>query len=414
MNEQRSDIVPGFVKQEAFTTVKKGYDKQQVDEYIWRNHNQLRDSQERLSRSEDEIERMRRDLAEAKEKASVKPHHEQVSERMNAILRIAEEEADSKRAQVEEEIQRIREESTKDSKRLVKDAEAHAERILGSAREQAQELVTSAKQESEQLRAQAQQEADRVLAEAEQRAQRIHDTADHRLATLTATHTEAVRRLNDMRATLGDLLDAESSAGPLEAGLEKGPGAGTTKPPSVAKAATPPAGTNPPSGKPVATAEAPQDAPGGGAAAKNDKAAGPAGKPDKGAGAARAGGADSVSKDDKTDRSGKTDESATSSHEEDIEGPSTVRLGVGPQASAVRNSPPRPQGFRYDAPGPEQGGAPTADVPAGGQGDQAESEDKDPETVVHDADSGITGVYTRPTGEPKSDGEDGPESARIV
>ncbi|QVQ50580.1 hypothetical protein J4H86_16945 [Spiractinospora alimapuensis] len=411
MNEQRSDIVPGFVKQEAFTTVKKGYDKQQVDEYIWRNHNQLRDSQERLSRSEDEIERLRRDLAEAREKATVKPHHEQVSERMNAILRIAEEEADSKRAQVEEEIQRIREESTKDSKRLVKDAEAHAERILGSAREQAQELVTSAKQESEQLRAQAQQEADRVLAEAEQRAQRIHDTADHRLATLTATHTEAVRRLNDMRATLGDLLDSESSAGPLEAGLEKGPGAGTTKPPSVAKAATPSGGTKPPAGKPVATTEPPKGAPAGGAAPKNDKAAGPAAGAGKADGAGAASKPDKAEKADKAEDAGKPDKpeaSAAPATDEEIEGPSTVRLGVGPQASAVRNGPPRPQGFRYDAPSPEQDGAPKADAPA----DAPESED--PQTVVLGADSGITGVYTRPTGEPKSDGDDGSEGVRIV
>ncbi|MFD3684094.1 cell division protein DivIVA [Nocardiopsis sp. NPDC058631] len=212
----------GGLQQDRFPTVRKGgYDKAHVDDYYVRMDNQFKSIRERLQRMDDELEQYKRDLAIAREKAQVKPEHEQISARMAEILRIAEEEAKERRSKVETEVKGIEKSAQEEIAKHRKDAESHAERIVSSARAEAHEMVSAAKQESDQLRDQAKQEGDRRLGEAEARAKKIHDTADRRLATLTATHAEALRRLKDMHSTLADLVEAEDKAGALETGLSR-------------------------------------------------------------------------------------------------------------------------------------------------------------------------------------------------
>lgn len=218
-----SDMLPGGgLQQDRFPTVRKGgYDKAHVDDYYVRMDNQFKDLRERLQRMDEELEQHKRDLAIAREKAQTKPEHEQISERMAEILRIAEEEAKERRSRVESEVEEAERKAKGEISEYRKEAEEHAERIVSSAREEANGMVSGAKKEAEQLRAQAKQDGDRRLSEAEARAKKIHDTADRRLATLTATHAEALRRLKDMHSTLADLVTAEDEAGALETGLSR-------------------------------------------------------------------------------------------------------------------------------------------------------------------------------------------------
>ena len=218
-----SDMLPGGgLQQDRFPTVRKGgYDKAHVDDYYVRMDNQFKDLRERLQRMDEELEQHKRDLAIAREKAQTKPEHEQISERMAEILRIAEEEAKERRSRVESEVEEAEKKAKGEISEYRKEAEEHAERIVSSAREEANGMVSGAKKEAEQLRAQAKQDGDRRLSEAEARAKKIHDTADRRLATLTATHAEALRRLKDMHSTLADLVTAEDEAGALETGLSR-------------------------------------------------------------------------------------------------------------------------------------------------------------------------------------------------
>src|ERR1022692_4310082 len=59
----------------------RGYNRQQVDEYVaWRS-GQMRDLEGRLSQDNAEIERLRRELNEARD-ASARPAHEEISERV--------------------------------------------------------------------------------------------------------------------------------------------------------------------------------------------------------------------------------------------------------------------------------------------------------------------------------------------
>lgn len=189
MNERIPEIFPNLLREDAFPTVRKGgYDKRQVDDFVVRNHNQLRDLQERLARAHDELEQLRRELAEAKAKAAVKPEHEQISERLANILRIAEEEASDKRAQVDKEVKEIRAKAEEEAKAKIKSAQEQADRIVNGARDEAKELLTSTKKEAERLREEAAKEAERKLNEAEARANKIHEVADRRLKRLVATH----------------------------------------------------------------------------------------------------------------------------------------------------------------------------------------------------------------------------------
>ena len=218
-----SEMLPGGgLQQDRFPTVRKGgYDKAHVDDYYVRMDNQFKDLRERLQRMDDELEQYKRDLAIAREKAQVKPEHEQISERMAEILRIAEEEGKERRSRAEAEVKEFEKKAQEEIAKHRKDAEDHAERIVTSARDEANEMVSGAKKETDQLREHAKQEGERRLSEAEARAKKIHDTADRRLATLTATHAEALRRLKDMHSTLADLVAAEDKAGALESGLSR-------------------------------------------------------------------------------------------------------------------------------------------------------------------------------------------------
>ncbi|GLU47316.1 hypothetical protein [Nocardiopsis ansamitocini] len=404
MNEHSTEILPNLLREEAFPTARKGYDKHQVDDFVVRNHNQIRDLQERLARAHDELEQLRRQLAEAKAKAVVKPEHEQISERLANILRIADEEASDKRSKVDKEVGDIRASAQEESQAKVKDAQEHAERIVGSARDQANELVTSAKQEAEQLREQAKEESERKLADSEARATRIHETADRRLATLTATHGEAARRLSDMRDTLTELLQAETKAGPLDNGLSRadfgtetadGDEAKDAKDAKDAKEAKPQQpkaeGAKPsaPSAPPAPTAPAAvKDE----AAAKNEQPApqrpAPA-KPQPAQNApARPAPADA---DEATIKLNPDDEATARISPEDTK---AAAEQSGPSSQPVRQNPQRPQGFRYSGPAPTPTEEPTAQMPP-----------------INDP--GMTGIYRHPEAKPSPDDE-ATEGVRII
>ncbi|WP_046470464.1 coiled-coil domain-containing protein [Allosalinactinospora lopnorensis] len=382
MNEHSTEILPNLLREDAFPTVRKGgYDKRQVDDFVVRNHNQIRDLQERLARAHDELEQLRRELAEVKEKAAEKPEHEQISARMAEILRIAEEEAKDKRSKIDDEVESIRKKAEEAANKRVKDAEEHAERVVSSARSEATEMVSGAKKEAEQLRSQAKQDSERRVSDAEVRAKKINDTADRRLATLTATHDEAVRRLGDMHGTLAELLRAEKEAGPLETGLSQEEVEAEQNANSSDDAST----AQPAKG---------QDGQGGAAASKGASAAqqsAPQGKSGKAAQEVQEEGEQTVKLDPSSTEQG---------------GDSTVKFDSGAAdgsetqqkmaSQPVRNTPSRPpQGARVDAPAPEEAVQQPGQA-AGGPG--------------------ITGVYRAPEGQipQKPMNSEATEGVRII
>jgi cell division septum initiation protein DivIVA len=239
---------------DQFEREMRGYSRRAVDEYVAALRIDLRgledgkrDLEDRLSQALDETERLKLELSAAR--SSDKKPHEEISERIGQILKLADDEAKSQRTKAEEEITKLRSDAQADTTKLRTDAkaetdrsraEAHeqAERMLSAAQEQADNTVATAKAESDAARKSATTEAQQVVADASKqaetavataksqakqqldeataRATAIHDGAERRLNLLMSRHTEAVRRLTEIRDVVTSLVAGEADRGSLE------------------------------------------------------------------------------------------------------------------------------------------------------------------------------------------------------
>ncbi len=239
--EDQTAILANAMHQDPFELVMRGYNRRQVDEYVTRTRDQVRDLESRLAHALDGVEKSRRELAGVKDQFASRPAHEEVSERLSQILRLAAEEAEQERAKAEGEITQLRETAEEEIGTLVQQAREEADQILSSAREEADAALNSARQESQRLLDSSREEAEHVVAEATDHAERVRRQAEHRasvvngvltdrLAALTDAHGLAVRRLAEIHGTLADLLHGEAEAGPLASAVSFRDGADAEQP----------------------------------------------------------------------------------------------------------------------------------------------------------------------------------------
>src|SRR6185437_5690127 len=246
MTEYNDVVADG--REDPFDSERRGYARRQVDEYIaWRN-GQIRELESKLTQSLGEIERLRHELVEPRE-AGGRPAHEEVSERVGQILKLAADEAkaerergkaeigqmrdvakaetDKLRADVKDETDRYRAEAQDRAERMLTAAQEQSERAISSARAEADGLVTAAQQNAEQTVedatkhaestiAAANSQAKKALDDATARATAIHDGAERRLNLLISRHTETVRRLTEIRDVVTSLVAGEAARGSLE------------------------------------------------------------------------------------------------------------------------------------------------------------------------------------------------------
>ena len=276
-----SDLLPNLVHEDAFEMQMRGYSRRQVDEFIARCRSQIRDLEQRLARALDDGEELKRDLATARQQAlGAKPAHEEVSERISQILKLADDEARSQKSKAHEDIARQRNDAQADADKARAEAREQAERMLTAAQEQAERAITSARAEadktltaarteaentttdarkkSEAVLAGAKAQAKKALDEATARATAIHDGAERRLNLLSTRHSETIKRLSDILDGVSSLVAAETARMSLEdevdqvtaktiAAAQAGEQAGAARPagtsgPAAANAPTPPNG----------------------------------------------------------------------------------------------------------------------------------------------------------------------------
>jgi cell division septum initiation protein DivIVA len=303
MSEYNEVVADG--RDDPFDSERRGYARRQVDEYIaWRN-GQIRELETKLSAGLTEIERLRMELVEARE-AGGRPAHEEVSERVGQILKLAADEAKSEREKVSAEITAMRDDARSETDQLradVKDetdrqraeAQDRAERMLTAAQEQSDRAITSARAEADSLVTAAQQTAEQLVADATKhadstvaaaiaqakqqlddataRATAIHEGAERRLNLLISRHTETVRRLTEIRDVVTSLVAGEAARGSLEdevaRALAAQPGATSVDRQSSGPHDVPPAGAH-------RAGHRPGGAPGGPASAVEGRRAGAA------------------------------------------------------------------------------------------------------------------------------------------
>jgi F0F1-type ATP synthase membrane subunit b/b' len=222
------------IREDSFDITVRGYNRQQVLEYMSRSSQLLASLEQNLAVARADVQRARAEAERAQAEAErlrtaqveAKPVHEEVSGRLSQILRLAAEEADQERAKADEEIAELRAQSQAEAERMIAEARAQAERALSEARDTAERELTEARdtaeaelraahEEAERVRQDSEQQATDLLDDAARRAGAVNEVSDQRLDTLTATHGEAVLRLGQIRDVLADLLDRDAAAGSL-------------------------------------------------------------------------------------------------------------------------------------------------------------------------------------------------------
>jgi cell division septum initiation protein DivIVA len=234
-----SDLLPDLAGEDAFEIQRRGYSRQQVDEFTAQARSQIRDLSQRLARSLAEGEQLRREVAAARQHAlGAKPVHEEVSGRIAQILKLAEDEAESKKAMTAEETARQRNDAQAYAERIRSEAREKAGRMLTAAQEEAEQAIMSARAEADKTFNQARAEAERMtteartkaedvlaaakaqakkaLDEATARATAIHDGAERRLNLLSAQHAETIKQLSSVLDSVSALVTAETVRMSLE------------------------------------------------------------------------------------------------------------------------------------------------------------------------------------------------------
>jgi cell division septum initiation protein DivIVA len=235
---ENSDLLPNLLHEE-FEMQMRGYSRRQVDDFVARRNNEIRELEQRLARTLDDSEHLRRELSTVRQQAlSGRPAHEEVSERISQILKLADDEAHAQKSKADEDIAKQRTDAQQESDRVRADAREQAERMLTAAQEQAERTISAARNEADKTRTAAKTEADRltsdtrkkadaalaqakaqskkVLDEATARASAIHDGAERRLNLLSTRHAETVRRLTDILDGVQGLVAAEAARMSLE------------------------------------------------------------------------------------------------------------------------------------------------------------------------------------------------------
>jgi|GEM_PF-427958 len=187
MNDN-SDLLPNLSHDDAFEVQLRGYSRRQVDEFLARSRSQIRDLEQRLERSHNESEELRHDLATARQQAlGAKPAHQEVSERIAQILKLADDEARSEKSKAADEISQQRNESSAEAERVRAEAREQAERMLTAAQEQAERAITGARAEAEKTRNAARTEAERTTSTSRTEAERMTTTARAEAERVTTT-----------------------------------------------------------------------------------------------------------------------------------------------------------------------------------------------------------------------------------
>jgi len=243
MNEN-SDLLPNLAHEDAFEVQMRGYSRRQVDEFVARCRSQVHELEERLSRSLDEGEQLRQEVKALRQQAlGSRPAHEEVSERIAQILKLADDEAQAQKTRADDEIRKHLSDARQEADRARKEARDQAERMLTTAQEQAERAISAARAEAEKTRSTSREEADSMIADARKKAESmlttakaqakktldevtarataIHDGAERRLNLLSTRHAETIRRLTEILDGVSGLVASETARLSLEEEVEQ-------------------------------------------------------------------------------------------------------------------------------------------------------------------------------------------------
>src|SRR5687768_271171 len=190
MTDPRRDLLPTHEAQHSFDVVLRGYDRSQVADTIERLEADFRiaiadrdaavgrssDMASQLSSMHAEIESLRRKAASASA-----PTFENISERIQHMLQLAEEEAGEIRHAAELDAHAVREQTAAEERALLERhaaGQAEVERMLAEARQNAEQIAQKAQIRADELVAKAQERVARLDAESQGRRAKVEEDFD--------------------------------------------------------------------------------------------------------------------------------------------------------------------------------------------------------------------------------------------
>jgi cell division septum initiation protein DivIVA len=235
--DSRDPALAGPVFGEVWDVAVRGYNRRDVDDFAEHARRQVADLEEQLARALGEAERLRAELATARQPAANRPVHEEVSEQIGQIFTLVGQESQAQqdraaqaiatlRFQAQQEASTCRDTAIGQTKQMLAAAQEHAERAITTARAEASAATSTAQAQAEAMTAQAlaRAEADlaeatgrsaRLLEEATARAAAIHGRAEDRVGRLIGGRAEAVRQLTAIRQVVVSLLVRDTARGSL-------------------------------------------------------------------------------------------------------------------------------------------------------------------------------------------------------
>src|SRR5690242_15644225 len=234
MSDPRRDMLPMHEVQHSFDVVLRGYDRSQVADTIERLEADFRialaDRDAAVARSADmagqlsalhgEIEALRRKAATASA-----PTFENISERIQHMLQLAEEEAAEIRRAAELDAHAVREQTAAEERALLERhaaGQAEVERMIAEARQNAEQIAQKAQQRADELVAKAQERVARLDAESQARRAKVEEDFDiaQRARRAEAARIEEDRERVSTEAARQRIAAAEQHAAQLVAEAE--------------------------------------------------------------------------------------------------------------------------------------------------------------------------------------------------
>src|SRR5690606_25450947 len=154
------DSIPDLMQEDTFEVAIRGYNRRQVNDYVARTRDQIRDLEERLARAIDQAEQSRLELVEARRQMAETPQNFNPSTRLEQILKLGQEEANALRESAKAEADQLVSQARETADKILTSAQAEAERRVGEATDAAERMVAQANADAEQTRASARAEAE--------------------------------------------------------------------------------------------------------------------------------------------------------------------------------------------------------------------------------------------------------------
>jgi DivIVA domain-containing protein len=172
----------GRNRQPTFATVFRGYDPNQVAEYLSGVADHVEALESNVHQLESELTEARRQGIAAQDAVGGRDPYDGISPRVADLVRTFDDDVERLRAEAEAEIQRL----------------------LADARTESERLMADARTDAERTRLNAQDEADQARAEAERTFREARIASDQALSTLVARRDALVDELRAMRDRMLD------------------------------------------------------------------------------------------------------------------------------------------------------------------------------------------------------------------